>query len=334
MMKGTFVFHHAVRQAILALVFVGFASAVAAAGLPPQSPVFAYECDNLATIAGRQFGDRLEVWGTGFAPLVLSQVGAEPATYADETVRVTMTAEYLRMTGRMGSAICRSNPEEAPWQDAKLRGIEFRATGAHPDDWVLEYDEGIALTFVAGRGRQPLTAIPRRVVANDSERMTIEASDGARDVLVTVERAVCTGPSGVTTTRVAVTIAHHTFSGCGRMLLSGKFRGTISWPGRSADGGVVSVRIVRVGASTKSAAVLAVSTAPIRSSGESPFELEYDPLLTFGNDRFAIEASITAGSHTDCTRGRVFVLTWGRFGGVTLSPDMFTRRTRNGNGCW
>ena len=101
--------------------------------------------------------------------------------------------------------------------------------------------------------------------------MTIEASDGARDVLVTVERAVCTGPSGVTTTRVAVTIAHHTFSGCGRMLLSGTFRGTISWPGRFADGGVVSVRIVRVAAPTKSPAVLAVSTAPVTVQWRVPF---------------------------------------------------------------
>ena len=244
-----------------------------------------------------------------------------------------MTGEYLRMTGRMGNAICRNNPQEAPWQDAKRRGIEFRATGAHPDDWVLEYDEGIALTFVAGRGRPPLIAIPRRVVANDSDRMTIEGSDGARDVLVTVERAVCSGPSGVTTARVAVTIAHHTFGGCGRVLLSGKFRGTISWPGRSADGGVVSVRIVRVAAPSESPAVLAVSTTRIGPSGESPFELDYDPLLTFGHDRFAIEASITTGSHTRCTRGRVFVLTWGRFSGVTVSPDIFTRRTRSNNGC-
>ena len=127
------------RQTVLALMFLGSATAVDAGNLAPQGQVVAYECDNLATIAGRQLGDRLEVLGTGFGPLVLARVGAEPSTYADEALTVTITAEYLRMRGRMGNAICRTDPREAPWQDAKVRGIEFRATGAHPRDWVLEY---------------------------------------------------------------------------------------------------------------------------------------------------------------------------------------------------
>lgn len=320
----------AARRAILALICVSFPGAVAASGLLPQGAVFVYDCDNLATIAGRLYGDRLEVWGTGLAPFVLSKTGEDPATYADPTVTVTMNAEYLRMTGPMGKAMCRSNPAEAPWQEAKLRGVEFRATGDQPD-WVLEYDEGIALTFVAGPDMPPVTAIPRRVVANNNDRMTIEASDGARDVVVAVERAVCNGPSGVTTAKVSVTIEHHTFSGCGRVLLTGTFRGTISWRGRPADGGVVSLRIVRVGAGNNQA-VLAERKAPVTPNRDSPFQLEYNPSIVFGDDRFALEASIHAGSHRRCSRGRLFVLTWGWFAGVTLSSDMLTGRTDSGCG--
>ena len=54
MMKGNSVSYRAVCQAILALVFLSVASAVDAGGLPSQSSVFVYECDNLATIVGRQ----------------------------------------------------------------------------------------------------------------------------------------------------------------------------------------------------------------------------------------------------------------------------------------
>ena len=42
-------------------------------------------------------------------------------------------------------------------QYARLRGVEFRATGTHPDNWVLEYDAGIALTFVAENRSSPCT---------------------------------------------------------------------------------------------------------------------------------------------------------------------------------
>jgi hypothetical protein len=306
---------NAARHAILALMVISAASAAHASDRPPLPPVFVYDCDNLATITGRQFADRLEVSGTGLAPMVLPQIGENPATFADATVTVTMNADYLRMTGRMGTPVCRRNLEEAPWQDARLRGIEFRATGSQPD-WVLEYDEGIALTFVAGN-KSPLTATLLFVAANSGDRMTIEGSDGEREVLVTIERAVCSGTSGVTTARVVVTIDTHTFTGCGRVLPSGKFRGTMTGGSGLPKDAVLSIRIVRDAAGA-GRHVLADWKGTITPDADAHFELDYDPLLVFGDDRFRIEASIHAGSHTRCSRSRPLVLTWGAFASVTL----------------
>jgi hypothetical protein len=313
----------AARHAILALIVVSAASAAHASDRPPQPLVVVYDCDNLATIIGRQFSDRLELSGTGLAPMVLPQTGENPATFADATVTVTMNADYLRMTGRMGTPVCRRNLEEAPWQEARLRGIEFRATGSQPD-WVLEYDEGNALTFVAG-DFPPLAATLLFASAHSGDRMVIEGSDGAREVQVAIERAVCTDPSGVTTARVVVTIETHTFSGCGRAFPSGTFRGTMSRGGGLPKEADLSIRIVRDGAGA-SRSVLAAWKGPITPDADSAFELDYDPLLVFGDDRFTIEASILAGPNTRSSRGRTFVLTWGAFASVTLSPEMFTGR--------
>jgi hypothetical protein len=318
----------AARHAILALIVVSAASAAHASDLPPLPPVFVYDCDNLATITGRQFADRLEVSGTGLAPMVLPRIGENPATFGDATVTVTMNADYLRMTGRMGTPVCRRNLEEAPWRDARLRGIEFRATGSQPD-WVLEYDEGIALTFVAG-DNPPLTATLLFISAKTADRMVIEGSDGAREVQVAIERAVCTGASGVTTARVVVTIETHTFTGCGRVLPSGKFRGTITGGRGLPKQAVLSIRIVR-GAAGDSRPALAEWKGPL--TPDADFELVYDPERVFGDDRFTIEASIRAGSDTRCSRGRFLVVTWGAFANVILSPEMFTGRAGSNAGC-
>jgi hypothetical protein len=42
------------------------------------------------------------------APMVLPQIGENPATFADAVVTVTMNADYLQMTGPMGRPVCRT----------------------------------------------------------------------------------------------------------------------------------------------------------------------------------------------------------------------------------
>jgi hypothetical protein len=317
----------AARQAILALtVVVSVASAADASGPRPQPPVTVYDCDDLATITARRFADRLELSGTGQAPMILPQIGEDPVTFADATVTVTMNADYLRMTGPMGGPVCRRNVEEAPWQEARLRGIEFRATGSQPE-WVLEYDEGSALTFVAG-GFPSITATRLSVAVTSGDRMTITGSDGTREILVTIARAVCSGSSGVMTARVVVTTEGRAFSGCGRMLPSGKFRGTVNHDVRLPPLAVLSIRIVRIGRdAAQSRLVIATWKGPIGPDADASFEVDYNPSLLFGDDRFTIEACIQAGSQTRCNRRRPLVLTWGAFGSVTLSPEMFTDRS-------
>lgn len=320
----------AARRAFLALVVVCTASPAHAGDLTARPPVFVYDCDNLATMIGRQFSDRLELSGPGFSRMVLRQIVENPATFTDGTVTVTMTADYLRMTGRMGTPVCRRNLEEEPWQDAKSRGIEFRATGSRPD-WILEYDEGIALTFTAPDFPR-FTATLLSAAASGDERMTIEGGDGHREMTVAIERAVCQGPSGVTTAQVVVTTETRVYRGCGRALPSGRFRGNMTGGRGLPKQAVLSVRIVRqVGRDSRQ--VLAEWKGPITANGDAPFELDYDPLRVFGDDRFIIEASIHAGSRTLCSWGRVLVLTWGTFASVTLPPARLTDRTRGSAAC-
>jgi len=172
------------------------------------------------------------------------------------------------------------------------------------------------------------------VTTNTDDRMFIDGSDGDREVQVAIERAVCTGASGVTTSRVVVTIGTYTFSGCGRVLASGKFRGTMAGGGGFPEQATLSIHIVRdVGRDSRQ--VLAAWKGPITPKADTPFELDYDPERVFGDDRFIVEACVLAGSDTRCSRGRLLVLTWGAFASVKLSPEMFTSRAgRNGACAW
>jgi hypothetical protein len=258
----------AARHLILTLIAVGAATTAHAAGPSPDPSVFVYDCDNLATITGRQFGDRVELSGSGLAPMVLRRVSDDPATFADTDVTVRMTMDYLRMSGPMGRPVCRRNLAE----DARSRGIEFRATGSEPER-VLEYDEGAALTFVSD-GFPPLIATRLSATASSEDRMSIAGSD----------------------------------RGCGRTLPSGKLRAVINRGAGLSEESTLSIQVVGAAAGGRRL-VLAEWQGPIGRQRE--VELDYDPLLIFGDERFVIETSIRDGSRTRRARSRPLVITWG-----------------------
>ena len=76
---------------------------------------------------------------------------SSPVRYSNGTATLSGVEEYARFEESGSSYWCRSAPAEAPWQAARLRGIEFRAAGDDPE-WSLEIDSGVAVAFATGRG--------------------------------------------------------------------------------------------------------------------------------------------------------------------------------------
>jgi putative lipoprotein len=113
---------------------------------------------------------------------------------------------------------CRLNPARAPWEDARRRGVDFRAVGNEPG-WYLEIREGENLLLVLAYGTQRvLLDAPRRVALG--EERVYSAGEGDRQVRVLVSPAFCTdtmsGESFPST--VSVDWQGQQLQGCGRDL--------------------------------------------------------------------------------------------------------------------
>lgn len=105
-----------------------------------------------------------------------------------------------------------------PWQEARLRGIEFRALGQEPG-WYLEIDEGQVMHLVYDyMERQATTPAPPPVVSGATRTYT--AQQGSNTLSVRIEDGECHDiMSGFAfPARVTVTINGRELHGCGRDL--------------------------------------------------------------------------------------------------------------------
>ncbi len=149
------------------------------------------ECADTFTLVA-EFGET-SVWGffpdsTVQLPHVPSGSGAQYRsgpyliwTKGEEAVVESPTA---RFTG------CRNNRRLAIWEDAKLRGADFRATGNEPG-WFMEiaYD---SILVVADYGELTLSFPTPTPVEDDAKlQTTFETTTGEHSLLVLLEARRC-----------------------------------------------------------------------------------------------------------------------------------------------
>ncbi|HVO88810.1 MAG TPA: hypothetical protein VMV45_09725 [Casimicrobiaceae bacterium] len=116
---------------------------------------------------------------------------------------------------------CSFNAERSGWDDAKLRGISFRAVGRAPG-WSLELDDQRSneISVVFADGRSVALPTPTPVVAGT--RVTYKAS--SRDFTLAIETASCRDPvSGESLSEtVALRLDGVDYRACGRWLQRGQ----------------------------------------------------------------------------------------------------------------
>ena len=117
-------------------------------------------------------------------------------------------------------ARCRNDRRRAIWEDAKLRGADFRAIGNEPG-WTLEVSERTRLTYVGDYGQTTLELRADPPVENQSARRTrYDADDGKHRMTVVIESAPCRDTmSGESfPSRVILSVDGRELHGCGRPL--------------------------------------------------------------------------------------------------------------------
>jgi putative lipoprotein len=121
----------------------------------PVGKTLVYECADYEFVARLGPGE-MAVW-LADRYLVLSQVrAASGVKFQEGDTEFWMKGEEasLLLDGQRFTG-CQLNHARAPWEDARRRGVDFRAVGNEPG-WQLEIQSGRQLLFVGDYGMQRL----------------------------------------------------------------------------------------------------------------------------------------------------------------------------------
>jgi uncharacterized membrane protein len=121
--------------------------------------------------------------------------------------------------GKNSYAGCRNNPALAVWEAAKLRGVDFRATGNEPG-WVLEITgDSLSLQTNYGESHHQFAAAERKT-DTATRQTSYLASNGDSHIEVTLEGKSCqdTMADTVFETSVSIQLDERKLSGCGKAL--------------------------------------------------------------------------------------------------------------------
>ena len=184
----------------------------------PLAKTLVYECPGIEFITRLGPGE-MALW-LDDRYLVLSQVRAASGTrYEEGEVMFWSKGEeaMLEVDGVRYSD-CRLNPSRAPWEDARRRGVEFRAVGNEPG-WHLEVRRQENLLFVGDYGAKRLLFSDFQVV-EEGDLLYYRAEANGETIDVSVSKSVChdTMKGEQFPYTVAVKLNGRSLYGCGRAL--------------------------------------------------------------------------------------------------------------------
>lgn len=188
---------------------------------PGPAKTFVYECGD-----GKVFTVRVEsesAWlflpqGSKRLPSVPSGSGAK---FGDGSATYWSKGEeaLLELEGKIYRG-CVNNRRMAIWEDAKLRGVDFRALGNEPG-WYLEISEENRLLLVDNYGQDRHEfVLSGPSVDNVSGIARYQVRSDAHDLNLTLEGRRCTDTMSGETFETTVTLVFdgRRLSGCGRPL--------------------------------------------------------------------------------------------------------------------
>jgi putative lipoprotein len=184
----------------------------------PRATTLVYACEGYEFIARLGPGE-MAVWLED-RYVVLSQVrSASGVLYEEGDVSVWSKGdEALLNIDQQRYQSCHLVPARIPWEDARRRGVDFRAQGNEPG-WSLELKEGSQLLFVEDYGSLRVL-IP---AAGETRADGIRVYDGNADATalrVEIDDSSCvdTMSGDIFPASVVVTLNNRVYSGCGQTL--------------------------------------------------------------------------------------------------------------------
>lgn len=195
--------------------------------LRPAAQTLVYECpgreDATFRFTARLGPGEMAVW-VDDRYLVLSRVrSASGIKYLEGDVLFWLKGEEALLNiGSRHYAGCRLVPARAPWEDARRRGVIFRAAGNEPG-WYLEFDGGGHALYVGDYGTTRLEFPDTEQIRLAGGRI-LQATGGEHDLRVEIVEGLCvdTMQGDSYPARVVVQVDGKSLQGCGMELGSGR----------------------------------------------------------------------------------------------------------------
>lgn len=187
---------------------------------PRPGQTFVYACGERELVT-RIEGDVAWIFsstGTLRLPRVRSASGAK--FESDKGMLWSKGDEALITVGEKTYRNCRNDRRRAVWEDAKLRGADFRAVGNEPG-WVLEISQRTRISYSGDYGETKLELRADPPVENrTARRATYTAGDGTHRMTIVIEAVPCRDSmSGEPfSSRVTLNLDGRRLQGCGRPL--------------------------------------------------------------------------------------------------------------------
>ncbi|MEP4484448.1 MAG: hypothetical protein ABJ013_02360 [Halioglobus sp.] len=184
----------------------------------PMATTLVYECLGYEFVARVGPGE-MAVW-LDDDYLILSQVrAAEGIRYQEGEIAFESKADdaALIVSGQRFPE-CVLVPERAPWEDARRRGVSFRAVGNEPG-WHLEIQSGRQILYVGDYGMNRIL-VPDPGAEATSAGSRYHAVTQSNDLLLEIESTPCTDTmkGDEFPDSVWLTVNGKTLQGCGRSL--------------------------------------------------------------------------------------------------------------------
>ncbi|KZX60372.1 hypothetical protein A3709_12345 [Halioglobus sp. HI00S01] len=184
----------------------------------PIAQTYVYECTGMDFMTRVGPGE-MAIWLED-RYLVLSQVrAASGSKYVEGDVMFWSKGhDVLLEVDGIRYSDCSLNPQRAPWEDARRRGVDFRAVGNEPG-WVVEVRDGQNILFKGDYGATVLLfPDPAKSATGNGSEYT--AQSGKHSLRLTIEDAFCADTMADIEypTTVQLVVDGRSYAGCGREL--------------------------------------------------------------------------------------------------------------------
>ncbi len=187
--------------------------------------VAAYDCPGEMTFTVRFKDDLAELFFKDQTIVLPETVAAGDKQYTDGTSTLSLHETEASLSLQNGQTyLCQESKARAVWEEAKLRGAVFRATGNEPG-WVMEIMNSGEIILITSYGAERRTLqTPLRSTEPDRNLTLYKSSNHGQDIAIEIFAEPCqdTMNGDALPATVSITISGnsaHTFRGCGRQLI-------------------------------------------------------------------------------------------------------------------